>query len=165
MWTVIKSDKKKFSFLKRDLKDKLGQDTIIYSPKILIDKFKKNKKINTEFNLLGDYIFCYHKKLCNPLIINSLKFSRGLKYFLGGFITSQNEIIEFIEGCKKLENKNGYITQNIFEALVNKKYKFSSGPFTNQIFKIINMQKDKISISIGNLKTRINKKEFLFYPV
>ena len=165
MWTVIKSDKKKFSFLKRDLKDKLGQDTIIYSPKILIDKFKKNKKINTEFNLLGDYIFCYHKKLCNPLIINSLKFSRGLKYFLGGFITSQNEIIEFIEGCKKLENKNGHITQNIFEALVNKKYKFSSGPFTNQIFKIINMQKDKISISIGNLKTRINKKEFLFYPV
>ena len=73
--------------------------------------------------------------------------------------------MEFIENCKKLENNKGYITQNIFEILVDRKYKFSSGPFTNQIFKIISIQKDKINISIGNLKTRISKKEFLFDPV
>ena len=125
----------------------------------------KNKKINCEFNLLGDYVFCYHKKLSNPFTINIIKFSRGLKYILEGFISSQNEIVEFIENCKKLENNKGYITQNIFEILVDRKYKFSSGPFTNQIFKIISIQKDKINISIGNLKTKINKKKFLFHPV
>ena len=124
----------------------------------MIDKFKKNKKINYEFNLLGDYIFCYHNKFSNPFTVNSVKFSRGLKYVLDGFIASQNEIREFIENCKKLENNKGYMTQNIFDILIDKKYKFSSGPFTNQIFKIISMQKDKINISIGNLKTKINKK-------
>ena len=165
MWAIIKSDKKKFLFLKKDLKQKLGKDLIIYSPKILVDKFKKNKKINCEFNLLGDYVFCYHHKFSNPFTMNVIRFSRGLKYILDGFISSQNEIIEFIENCKKLENNKGYITENIFEILINKKYKFSSGPFTNQIFKIISMQKDIINISIGNLKTRINKKEFLFDPV
>ena len=42
MWAIIKSDKKKFSFMQKDLKEKLGKDLIIYSPKILVDKFKKN---------------------------------------------------------------------------------------------------------------------------
>ena len=165
MWAIIKSDKKKLFFLHKDLKEKLGKDLIIYSPKILVDKFKKNKKVNSELNLLGDYIFCYHEKLCNPLIINSLKFTRGLKYILEGFISSQKEIKEFVKNCKKHENNDGYITQTIFEVLIDKEYQFSSGAFTNQIFKIMNMQRDKISISIGNLKTRINKKKFLFYPV
>mgnify|MGYP000076326439 CR=1 FL=1 len=165
MWAIIKSHKKKLSFMQKDLKEKLGKDLIIYSPKILVDKFKKNKKINCEFNLLGEYVFCYHKELSNPFTINIIKFSRGLKYILEGFVSSQNEIIEFIENCKKLENNKGYITQNIFDILVDRKYKFSSGPFTNQIFKIISIQKDKINISIGNLKTKINKKKFLFHPV
>ncbi len=165
MWAIIKSDKKKISFMQKNLKEKLGKDLVFYSPKILIDKFKNNRKTNCELNLLGDYIFCYHRKFSNPFTVNSIRFTRGLKYILEGFIASQNEIIEFIENCKKLENKRGYITQNIFEILTDKKYKFSSGPFTNQIFKIISMQKDKINISIGNLKTKINKKKFLFYPV
>ncbi len=165
MWTILKLDKKKIAFLKDDFKKKLGKDFVIYSPKILIDKFKKNKIVNSEFNLLGDYIFCYHKEFKNPTIINTIKFSRGLKYILDGFVSSQREIREFIENCKSLENNKGFITQNLFEILVNKKYRFSSGPFSNQIFQIISMQKNKIDISIGNLKTRINKKEFLFYPV
>ena len=62
----------------------------------------------------------------NPFTTNIIKFSRGLKYILEGFISSQNEIVEFIENCKKLENNKGYITQNIFEILVDRKYKFSS---------------------------------------
>ena len=48
---------------------------------------------------------------------------------------------------------------------MNKIYKFTWGPFTQKIFKIINLNKDKIDILIGNIKTRINKKKFLFKPV
>ena len=66
---------------------------------------------------------------------------------------------------KKLENENGYITQSIYQTEINKIYKFTSGPFTQKIFKIINLNKDKIDILIGNIKTRINKKKFLFKPV
>jgi len=165
MWTIIKLDRKKISFLIKDFQEKLGKDFIIYSPKLLIEKHRKNKIVNSEVSLLGNYIFFYHKKLNNPLMLNSLRFSRGLKYFLEGFLSSQKEIENFIKKCKEFENKNGYITQNIFEIFEDKKYKFLSGPFTNQIFKILEMQKNKISILIGNLETRINKKQFLFHPV
>ena len=64
-----------------------------------------------------------------------------------------------------MENENGYITHSIYKTEVNKIYKFASGPFTQKIFKIINLNKEKIDVLIGNLKTRINRKEFLFKPV
>ena len=165
MWAILKFDKKKKNFLKRDLQEKLGKDYIIYTPKILVKKYRKNIVINKEISLLGDYLFCFHKNFKNPNIVNQLKFVRGLKYFLEGFLLSQNEIQNFVNNCKELEDTKGYITQNIFELIEGKKYKFLSGPFADQIFKIIQMQKNKINILIGNLKTRINKKEFLFYPV
>ena len=165
MWTILKFDKKKIDFLKRDFQEKLGKDCIIYTPKILVKKYRQSTVISKEISLLGDYLFCYHKNFRNPNIINQLKFVRGLKYFLEGFLISQNEIQNFVNKCKELENTKGYITQNIFEIIEDKKYKFLSGPFTDQIFKIMQMQKNKINILIGNLKTRINKKEFLFYPV
>ena len=57
MWTIIKFDKKNLESLKRDFKEKLGKDFTIYSPKLSIKKYKNNKLINREFNLLGNYLF------------------------------------------------------------------------------------------------------------
>ena len=165
MWAILKFDKKKIDFLKKDFQVKLGDDYIIYTPKILVKKYRKNTVIDKEISLLGDYLFCYHKNFRNPNIINQLKFTRGLKYFLTDFLISQDEIQNFVNKCKELENTKGYITQNIYEIIKDKKYKFLSGPFAEQIFKIMQIQKNKINILIGNLKTKINKKEFLFYPV
>jgi hypothetical protein len=164
MWTVVKFDKKNFHLLKEDFKKKIGTEYIIYRPKILIQKYKKNKLINEEFNLLGDYLFCYHKNFNNSETINKLKFTRGLKYFLHGFIQSQKEIKKFIQKCKNYENNEGYLMQNFFELYTNSKYKFTSGPFVEMIFKIINLQKNKINILLGNMKTTIKKDEFLFIP-
>ena len=39
------------------------------------------------------------------------------------------------------------------------------GPFTDKIFDIINIQKNNISILIGNLKTTIKREKFLSNPV
>ena len=39
------------------------------------------------------------------------------------------------------------------------------GPFTEKIFQIINLQKNKIRILMGNIKTTINNKDFLFSPI
>ena len=88
-----------------------------------------------------------------------------MKYFLDGFFGSQGEIQNFINKCKEYENTKGYITQNIFEILENKKYKFLNGPFSEKIFKVIALQKDRINILIGNLKTRVKEKDYLIYPV
>ena len=165
MWTIIKFDRKNLTFLKRDLKDKLGNNFLIYTPKLFIQKFKKNKLINKEFNLLGDYLFCFHKNFKDPKIINNLKFTRGLKFFLNGFVQSQEEIKEFIEKCKNSENSNGYLSKNFFEMNTNSEYKFSSGPFAEMIFKVLSFQKRKINILLGNIKTTVNKDDFLFNPL
>ena len=165
MWAVIKFDKKNFHLLKEDFLKKIGKEFIIYRPKILIQKYKNNKLINKEIDLLGDYLFCFHKNFSKKSIISQLKFSRGLKYFLDGFIEFQIDVKNFIEKCKNLEDSKGYISQNLFEININSNYKFSSGPFAEKIFKIVNFQKNKINILTGNLKTTINKKEFLFNPV
>jgi hypothetical protein len=151
--------------LKKDLQSKLGNDLLIYRPKLLIQKFKNNKLINKEFNLLGDYMFCFHEKIGHRGVLEQLKFSRGLKYFLDGFKKSQDEINYFVKKCKEIEDENGYIFQSIFATEINKFYKFSSGPFTDKIFKILEIQKNKINILLGNIKTTIDKREFLFSPL
>jgi len=165
MWTIIKFDKRKIYLLQEDLNKKLGKNCILYRPRILIDTLKKKKLVSREFDLLGDYLFCYHSNFKDKSILKQIKFSRGLKYFLNGCLEFQNEINEFVNKCKKLENDNGHISDVIFELNNNYEYKFSSGPFTDKIFKIIKLQKNKLDILMGNLKTTVEKKKYLFSPV
>tara|TARA_B100000427_G_C15188301_1_gene454805 strand:+ start:111 stop:608 length:498 start_codon:yes stop_codon:yes gene_type:complete len=165
MWTIIKIDKKYLGLLKRELDKKLGAGLDIYNPKLCVEKYYKNKLIRKELTLLGDYIFCFHNQFSNPNILNSLRFTKGLKYFLNGFDQSQIEIKNFISKCKESENNDGYLTQKFYQMCLNNNYKFTSGPFTDQIFKIINLQKNKIDILIGSIKTNIGKDKFLFRPV
>ena len=165
MWTIIKVDKKKINFFKEDLTKKIGSKFKIYNPKLITQKYKNNKLIDKEFNLLGDYLFCYHEDFSNKFTINNLQFVKGLKYILNGFTQSQNEIINFINRCKDSEDKNGYLSSDFYSLENNMNYKFSSGPFANTIFKIINLQKNKIDILMGNIKTTINRKRYLISPI
>ena len=165
MWAILKFEKNNLSLLKDDLNKKLGQNTKIYIPKIRIQKFQNNKLKSKEINLLGDYMFCFHTNLKEKKIVNSLKYTRGLKYFLDGFNQSQKEIEKFIEKCKVSENQDGFLSKEFFELELNKKYKFSSGPFSDKIFQIINLQRNRIKVLIGNMKTTIKRKEFLFTPI
>mgnify|MGYP006105067347 CR=1 FL=1 len=164
MWTIIKFDKKGLSFLQKDFKKKLGENLKFYRPKFFLHKYKNNKLVKKEFNLLGDYLFCYHNNFINTESLNDLKYCRGLKYFLNGFIKSQDEIEKFIYKCKKAEDSSGYLAKNFYELHVNSKYKFTTGPFTKMIFEIINLRKNEIDIFMGNIKTTIRKKDYLFYP-
>lgn len=165
MWSIIKFDKKNFYLLKNDLREKIGKDCIIYRPKILIKKYKNKKLVKKEFDIMGDYLFCFHKKFEQKDIIQKLRFMKGLKYFLNGFFEFQKDILDFIQKCKKLEDRNGYVSENLYEMNINSNYKFLTGPFAEKIFKIISLQKNKINILMGNLKTTIDKKEFFFNPV
>ncbi len=165
MWTVIKFDKKNLEFLKKDFKQKLGQDVIIYCPKFLLQKYKNNKLIKKELRLLGDYLFCFHSKFKNSDTFNLLKFTRGLKYFLNGFLESQEDINKFIKKCRECENEKGYLTQSFFKILENKDYKFTSGPFSDKIFKIINFEKNKLNILLGNINTTLKLNDYSFKPL
>ena len=164
MWVIAKYDKKKANFFLEDLKKKLKNEVVIYNPRVKIEKFHKNKLISKEFNILGDYIFCFNPKFENQKILNNLQFTKGLKYFLKGFYKSQKEIKEFIKKCKKSENENGFISADFFDIELNKKYKFNSGPLLNLIFQVIEVQKTKFKIIMGD-KTATIEKGFLFSPL
>ncbi len=166
MWTVIKIDNKKLQLLKQDFRSKLDKEVIFYQPKFQFKKMIKQKFKLTEIDLLKDYIFCYHKTLENEKYLKLLKFSRGLKYFLEGYRQSQEEIKKFISYCKKLENKEGYISKSFFEINLNSKYEFFSGPFVKKIFEIVKLQKNKITILMNGINTTIDRKSNnLFRPL
>ena len=164
MWVIAKYDKKKSNFFLQDLRKKLKDKVEIYNPKIKIEKFYKKKLISKELNILGDYIFCFNPKFANQKILNNLQFTKGLKYFLSGFYKSQKEIKEFIKKCKKSENENGFISADFFDIELNKKYKFNSGPLLNLIFQVVEIQKTKFKIIMGD-KIATIEKGFLFSPL
>lgn len=163
MWTIIKIDRKKINFLKRDFNAKLKEDFKLYIPLIKVEKYYKHKLVKKEINLLGDYIFCEIKNF-DKNVLNKLKFSRGLKYFLIGFLQFQEEIKKFILKCKSYENNEGYISYNFVNLEINKKYKFSSGPFVDKIFELLKIKENKLDIVLGGFNTTIDKTKFLFNP-
>ena len=162
MWTIIKFDPKKFLFLKNNLIKKFKNEVILYKPKLQIEKNIHGKKILREINLLGDYFFCYNLNFKNETILKQLSYTKGLKYFIKGYKISQNEISEFILKCKKHENENGFLSGNFFDLVEKKEFTLNRGPFSGFILKVLKLQKNKISLMMGNLKISTNKKNLSF---
>tara|TARA_B100000965_G_scaffold390175_1_gene396717 strand:+ start:450 stop:947 length:498 start_codon:yes stop_codon:yes gene_type:complete len=165
MWTVLKIDKKNLSLLKNEFTKKLGKDVKFYIPKLKLKKFLKKKIHIKEINLLGDYLLCFHKDFSNRSALTSLKYCKGLKYFLTDFLNSQNDIEKFINKCKANEDENGFLKSTFFDYTINKKLEFISGPFTNMIFNILEENKLSIKAIIGNYTVTVSKNNNLFRPV
>ena len=157
MWIILKFDKKRLSFLLNDFKKNFGDKYKIYSPKICLDYFKKNKAFKKEVNLLGDYLFCYHDSFKNFINLKKLNNFRGLKYCLNGYIESQNEILDFINKCKLSENGKGFLSDTFCDLIINQNYKFIS--------KLKELKKNRINILLGDLKSTVIKRDFLYEPV
>ena len=165
MWLVFKIKKKRLNQFREDLEKKIDKNFLIYSPKILIKKKLKTQEKNQELQLLDDYIFCYHSNFSDQKFLTKIKYCRGLKYFLTGYKLGQSEIKKFIDLCKSFENKDGFLNYDFFKIDLNKNYKILSGPFVGQIVKILNYQKNKIDLVLGNIKASINRENLLFKPV
>lgn len=165
MWAIIKIDKKKFFTLKNEIFSKLGNDVKFYMPKIKLKKYLKSKIYITENHLLGDYLLCFHKDFRKSSITTSLKYCKGLKYFLSNFRFSQNEIEKFINTCKKNEDQDGYVKQTFFNFEKKDKYEFISGPFTNFIFSVLKENQIFIEAFVGKYKIKVSKEDNLFRPI
>lgn len=161
MWAIIKFDKKKFCDLKKNLIKRLGNNTIFYIPKI---KIKKNLK-DYESNLLGDYVFCFNNKISENFIINSLKNTVGLKYFLNGFLIYQKQIIQFIKRCKKYEDDYGFLKQDFFDINGKIGFQFTSGPFNKFFFNLIEERGKRYVITLNSFKVNISKEKTLFKTI
>jgi len=166
MWTVAKIKIKNLNTFKKNLTEKIGNDIKFYHPKVEYHKYSRGKAKRFEKLILENYIFCYHEKFKKSSFVNEIMFLKGLEYFLEGYNQNQNNITQFIELCKTFENEKGYITQSFFKTLVAKKAKFISGPFANMIFEILEKQKNKLTILVGNIVTAIpNKANYLYRPI
>ena len=166
MWVVAKVKIKDLNIFKKNLTEKIGNDIKFYHPKIEYHKCFGDKVKRFEKFILENYIFCYHIKFKKANFVNEVKFIVGLEYFLEGHSQNQSNIIKFIEYCMTFENEKGYLTQSFFTNIISRKAKFISGPFTNMIFEIIEKQKNKLKILVGNIVTTIpNNTNYLYRPI
>lgn len=164
MWTVLKIDKKSLALLKNNFTKELGHDVKFYIPKIRLTKFLNKKKRVKEISLLGDYLLCFHKNFSNQSVLNTLRYSKGLKYFLSDFLNSQIEIEQFISRCKANEDEYGFIKSTFFNFKVGEKYELMSGPFTGLVFNTIYENKSSIKAFIENYKVVVSKEKNIFRP-
>ena len=166
MWAVAKIKIRNLNTFKKDIAKRIGKDIKFYHPKIEYHRYFGDKVKKFEKFILENYIFCYHEKFQTINFVNEVKFLKGLEYFLGGYNQNQNNIIKFIEYCKTFENERGYLTQSFFKAIITKRAKFLSGPFANIIFEVLEKQKNKLKILVGNIVTTIPKKtNYLYRPI
>jgi len=156
MWIVAKYKKKEFEILKNSFFKILGNYPEFYNPKVKFKKFINNKLKIIEQNILDNYLICRHSKFDDKKIINQLKKSRGINYFLSGFELNQKELISFVKFCKSNEDSNGYLKQTFFEISKKTKAKFVSGPFAGMIFDIIEKKSKKIKILLNNMNMTIS---------
>jgi len=157
MWVVLKYKTKEYEILKNSFSKVLGEMPEFYNPKIKCEKYINNKLKKFEKKVLDNYLICKHNKFRNPKIINILKNSRGLIYFLNGSEFSQTELENFITFCKLNEDSNGFLTQNFFTIAKKTKAKFISGPFTQMIFDIVEDTGKKLKILLNNTNITISK--------
>tara|TARA_X000000368_G_C22889234_1_gene648830 strand:+ start:335 stop:811 length:477 start_codon:yes stop_codon:yes gene_type:complete len=155
MWIVISANN--INLFKQEIKKKF-LDIEFYCPKIKSKNYKKSKF------LLGSYLFCYSEEFNkNKNFIFDLKFIKGLKKFLYLETCKKKKIIDFINFCKSHEDSEGYIKNTFFKKSINYKGTFLNGAFTNQIFNLIEKEKNKIKVFVGDIKISISDKSNFNY--
>ena len=157
MWVVLKYNPKEFEILKNSFFKILGEIPEFYNPKYKYERYINNKLKTFEKNILYNYLICNHNKFKDPKIVNILKNSRGLIYFLSGCEFNQKQLEEFIKSCRLNEDANGFLTQSFFTIIKKTKAKFISGPFTQMIFDIIEDKGGKLKILLNNVNMTVSK--------
>ena len=157
MWVVLKYKPKEFEILKDSFFKILGEMPEFYNPKYKYERYINNKLKTFEKSILNNYLICKHNKFKDPKIVNILKNSRGLIYFLSGCEFNQKKLEEFIKFCRLNEDANGFLTQSFFKIIKKTKAKFISGPFTQMIFDIIEDRGGKLKVLLNNVNMTISK--------
>ena len=157
MWVVLKYKPKEFEILKDSFFKILGEMPEFYNPKYKYERYINNKLKTFEKSILNNYLICKHNKFKDPKIVNILKNSRGLIYFLSGCEFNQKKLEEFIKFCRLNEDANGFLTQSFFKIIKKTKAKFISGPFTQMIFDIIEDREGKLKVLLNNVSMTISK--------
>jgi hypothetical protein len=162
MWLVAKIKKNEFQLFKKTLDEKI-KNVQVYAPKYECSTKTKSKKI-IKF-ILNSYVFINSPNFSDDYLIRKLKYTKGLEYLLEGFKSNQNQIVEFINYCKKNEDPQGNLNQTFFLNLSENTYKFVSGPFKNFVLNLLNVKKNNVQTECnGKLISFKNEMKFLLVP-
>lgn len=88
-----------------------------------------------------------------------LNYAKGIQLVLKGLLENQKNIIEFINICRSHENEDGFIKQSFFNNLNKSQIQFQSGPFSKEIFQVIEEKSKEIKILKNNIKIKISKEQ------
>ena len=163
MWTIIKHKRKEQNIMINNLKKSMGDDTLFYFPKIIYEKKIKNKVKRIIKPILGNYLFCFNKHFSDRKFSFKLKYTKGLDYFLDGYVQNQSNISKFIDFCKNYENDEGSLKQSFFKVFEKNKVKFINGPLSNVIFEILEKKKQITKGSLGSMTVTIKNNSNLFF--
>ena len=91
-------------------------------------------------------MFCNHKLFSDRNFKLSLNYTSYLEYFLNYDFINQKEIIKFISYWRIMRIK--MVIKNSFFKRLIKNGKFICGPFINNLFKVLKIEKNKLFVQI-----------------
>lgn len=156
MWIVLKYNSNQIENLKRELQIKFN-NVVFYNPVFKVNNYINNKLKAKKKNLLDGYLFCKSDHFSNSSLSSLISNLKGLKYLLNGYLNNQDEILKFIDLCKKHEDQSGFLKQSFFSLGEKTKGYFVSGPFAKMFFNIIEETKSKIKIKTRNINIVVKK--------
>ena len=117
MWTVLEIDQNLLNIFRKDFKKNTSSEAEIYCPKYLVQHFRKNKLKFKEIKLLNNYIFCFNSNFKNSNFLNTIKYLKGFKSCVPGYLNTQKEIIRYIKDQTNANLQNAINTLRLFDAL------------------------------------------------
>jgi len=140
MWVIIKNKSKELNLAISELAN-------IDLNKYYIAKTKINKKLK---NVLLNYFFLEIEH--NTNLLNKIKYTKGVQQVLEDSIYHQKIINQFIDFCKSHEDKDGYLQREFFLKFLKTKGQFTSGPFKNIFFEVLDKNHKELKVLLDNYK-------------
>ncbi len=140
MWLIIKNKSNELNLAISEL-SKIGLKNY-YIPKIRI----KNKLKN----ILLNYFFLEINQ--NVKLLNNIRYTKGVNQVLENSIYHQDIINQFVDLCKNYEDRDGFLQRDFFLKFLKTKGKFTSGPFENIFFKVIDKNQKELKVLLDNYK-------------
>ena len=136
------------------VKNKPGEFNLAISELAKIDLSKTYRlvtKINKKIkNVLLNYFFIEINE--NKEILKKIKYTKGINQILDDSLYHQKPINDFIQFCKSKEDPKGYLGKEFFLKFLKTKGQFTSGPFKNIFFEVLEQNHKELKVLLDNYK-------------
>jgi len=140
MWIILNNKTNEFNLALSELAKINLRD-------YFIAKIKINKRVK---NVLLNYFFLKINPKTN--LLNKIKYTKGVHQVLEDSIHHQKVINQFIDLCKYHEDQDGFLKREFFLKFLKIKGQFTSGPFKNIFFEVLDKNDKELKVLLDNYK-------------